>query len=242
MLVSILISTFTISLISFIGMVILFIKQSLLKKILLILVAFSAGALMGGAFLHLLPETVSKSTRIEMFAWILCGFIIFFLIEKILQWHHSHKAIHFHTIGYINLIGDVVHNFIDGLIIAASFITDFSLGVATSLAVAAHEIPQEIGDLGVLLYSGFNKNKALILNFIVALAVVGGGFIGYFVHAYIQKSLFLLLPLAIGGFIYISASDLIPEIREEVELKKSLLIFTIFLIGILIMWLLKIVF
>jgi len=229
-------STFLISLIAFVGMITLFLKERLLSKILLILVAFSAGALMGGAFLHLLPEAVSKSIDIEIFWWVLVGFIFFFLMEKVLQWHHCHKTRHPHTFGYMNLIGDAIHNFTDGLIIAASFIVNPSLGIATTIVIAAHEIPQEIGDFGVLIYSGFKKFKALTLNFIAALTVVIGGLTGYFISAYIQQSIFFLLPLAAGGFIYIASSDLIPEIRKEVEAKKSFLIFITFLIGILLMW------
>jgi zinc and cadmium transporter len=229
-------STFLISLIAFVGMITLFLKERLLSKILLILVAFSAGALMGGAFLHLLPEAVSKSIDIEIFWWVLGGFIFFFLIEKVLHWHHCHKTRHPHTFGYMNLIGDAIHNFTDGLIIAASFIAGPSLGIATTIVIAAHEIPQEIGDFGVLIYSGFKKFRALTLNFIAALTVVIGGLTGYFISAYIQQSIFFLLPLAAGGFIYIASSDLIPEIRKEVEAKKSFLIFITFLIGILLMW------
>lgn len=191
---------------------------------------------MGGAFLHLLPEAVEKTIEIDIFLWILGGFILFYLIEKVLQWHHCHRVRHIHTFGYVNLIGDAVHNFTDGLIIAASFITNFHLGVVTTLAIAFHEIPQEIGDFGVLIYSGFKKIKALILNFLAALTVVFGGMVGYFISTYIQEFTIFLLPLAAGGFIYIASSDLIPEIRKEENLKKSLLTFTVFLIGILIMW------
>jgi zinc and cadmium transporter len=230
------VSTFLISFIAFVGMFTLFLKERLLKKILLFLVSLSAGTLMGGAFLHLLPEAVEKTIEIDIFLWILGGFILFYLIEKVLQWHHCHRVRHIHTFGYVNLIGDAVHNFTDGLIIAASFITNFHLGVVTTLAIAFHEIPQEIGDFGVLIYSGFKKIKALILNFLAALTVVFGGMVGYFISTYIQEFTIFLLPLAAGGFIYIASSDLIPEIRKEENLKKSLLTFTVFLIGILIMW------
>jgi zinc and cadmium transporter len=229
-------STFLISLIAFIGMITLSLKERLLSKILLILVAFSAGALMGGAFLHLLPEAVSESADIEIFWWVLGGFIFFFLIEKVLHWHHCHKTVHPHTFGYMNLIGDAIHNFTDGLIIAASFIANPSLGIATTIVIAAHEIPQEIGDFGVLIYSVFKKFRALILNFVAALTVVLGGLTGYLISEFVQQSISFLLPLAAGGFIYIASSDLIPEIRKEAEVRKSFLIFMTFLVGILLMW------
>jgi len=229
-------STFLISFIAFVGMFTLFLKEKILEEVLLILVSLSAGALMGGAFLHLLPETVEKTIEIDIFLWLLGGFTLFFLIEKVLHWHHCHRVRHVHTLGYMNLIGDAIHNFTDGLIIAASFITNFHLGIVTTLAIAFHEIPQEIGDFGVLLYSGFKKSKALVLNFLAALTVVFGGIAGYFISTYIEQFTIFLLPIAAGGFIYIASSDLIPEIRKEENLKKSLLTFTTFLIGILIMW------
>ena len=129
-----------------------------------------------------------------------------------------------------------MHNFIDGLIIAASFVTSVSLGITTTLAVALHEIPQEVGDFGVLVYGGFKKSKALVLNFICALAAVIGGLVGYYLAGYLDNFVVILLPFAAGGFIYIAASDLIPEIKREVSLKKSLAVFLVFLIGIGIMY------
>jgi len=236
----ILLATIFISLISFIGILTLFFKEKLLKKILLFLVALSAGALMGGAFLHLIPDALEQSTVNSIFIFVLVGFTLFYLIEKIFHWRHCHDGTcEVHTFAYMNILGDFVHNFIDGLIIAASFFVNTSLGIATTLAVAIHEIPQEIGDFGVLVHGGFNKIKALILNFLTALAAVLGGIIGYFLSSYAQNSLSLLLPLAAGGFLYIAASDLIPEIRKEMKFIKSILIFAVFILGILIMYGLK---
>lgn len=229
-------STFLISIIAFVGMLALVIKEELLEKILLILVALSAGALMGGAFLHLIPEAVERFASYDIFLYVLAGFAFFFLVEKILFWRHCHKVkCPVHTFAYMNLFGDAVHNFIDGLIIAASFVADIHLGIVTTLAVALHEIPQEIGDFGVLVYGGFEKNKALFLNFACALTVILGGVFGYFLSDYIEYSVVFLLPFAAGGFIYISASDLIPEIRKEISLRKSINTFVVFLFGIGIM-------
>lgn len=229
-------STFVISLISFIGILILLVKEKLLSKILLVLVAFSAGSLIGAAFLHLLPEAIGKSSGVEIFISVLIGYVSFFFLEKFLLWHHCHKVEHVHTLGYVNLISDAIHNFVDGLIIAASFLSSFNLGIITTLAVISHEIPQEIGDFGVLLYSKFKKRKALILNFIVALAAILGGIAGFFVSSHVEKFTFLLLPFAAGSFIYISSSDMIPEIKKVEELKKSSLLFSIFILGILLMF------
>jgi zinc and cadmium transporter len=235
--------TFSIALIAFIGVFALALNDHLLNKILLILVSFSAGALMGGAFLHLLPESIEKSEGTDIFLFVLVGFILFFIIEKVLHWRHCHKGkCDVHTFHYMNLIGDSVHNFIDGLIIAASFIVSTALGFTTTIAIAAHEIPQEIGDFGVLIYGGFKKKKAIILNFIVALTVVAGGIVGYLISKTAEDVAVYLLPFAAGGFIYIAATDLIPEIKKELNIKKSMATIFVFLCGILIMWLIKFIF
>lgn len=233
----ILAGTIIVSLIAFVGIITLSIKEKLLDKILLVLVALSAGALMGGAFLHLIPESVEMFGTFDIFIYILLGFIIFFFIEKVLHWRHCHmEKCPIHTFAYMNLFGDGVHNFIDGLIIAASFVADIHLGIITTLAVALHEIPQELGDFGVLVYGGFKKTRALLLNFATAIMAIIGGIIGFFLAGMIDSSIMFLLPFAAGGFIYIAASDLIPEIRKETGIKKSLLYFAIFIIGILIMY------
>jgi len=233
-------STFLISLASLIGVFTISIKEKVLSKFLLSLISLSAGALMGGAFLHLLPEAAEKLNNGNLYPLVLFSFVLFFLIEKLLHWRHCHKQnCDIHTFGYMNLFGDAVHNFIDGLVIASTFLIDIKLGVITSFAIALHEIPQEIGDFGVLLYSGFSRKKALISNFFVALTAVFGGIFGYFLSFQIENITSYLLPFAAGGFIYIAASDLMPEIRKETSLKKSLLSFGIFLVGILIMFLVK---
>lgn len=233
----IVLSTFLVSLISFIGILTLAIKQKVLNKILLHLVSLSAGALMGGAFLHLLPEAVEESENFNIFLYVLVGFILFFLIEKLLHWRHCHKQnCSIHTFAYMNLVGDCIHNVIDGLIIAAGFITNTQLGIVTTLAVAMHEIPQEIGDFGVLVYGGFKKTKAVFLNFVCALTAILGGILGYLLSGNITSFSMFLLPFAAGGFIYIAASDLIPEIKKEINIKSWTITFLVFLLGILIMY------
>jgi zinc and cadmium transporter len=239
----IIVVTFAIALIAFIGIFTLLLKEKLLNKILLILVSLSAGALMGGAFLHLIPEAVEESQGIDIFLYVLVGFILFFVIEKVLHWRHCHKGkCDVHTFHYMNLVGDTIHNFIDGLILAASFVTSVELGLTTTIAIAAHEIPQEIGDFGVLIYGGFKKKKAIILNFIVALTIVIGGLIGYFISKSVESAVTFLLPFAAGGFIYIAATDLIPEIKKELDFKKYMATLIVFIIGILIMWSTKLYF
>jgi zinc and cadmium transporter len=217
-------------------------KEKFLEKILLTLVSLSAGALIGGAFLHLIPESVKKSSELSIFIFVLIGFTLFFLIEKLLHWRHCHKnKCGTHTFTHMSLIGDAIHNFIDGLIIAASFVADIRLGIVTSIAMALHEIPQEIGDFGVLIYGGYSKTRALFLNFVCALTAIFGGIIGYFLSKYSESSLLFLLPFAAGGFIYIAASDLMPEMRKETDLKKLLFNLGIFILGIMIMYLVKII-
>ena len=175
-----------------------------------------------------------------MYPIVLFSFVLFFLIEKLLHWRHCHKKnCQVHTFGYMNLFGDAVHNFIDGLVIASTFIIDVKLGIITSFVIALHEIPQEIGDFGVLLYSEFSRKKALLANFLVALTAVFGGIFGYFLSFQIENITSYLLPFAAGGFIYIAASDLMPEIRKEASLKKSMLSFGVFLLGIVIMYVVK---
>lgn len=232
-------STFIVSLVAFVGILTLGLKQKLFEKILLILVALSAGALMGGAFLHLIPEAM-KSGNPNVLLYVLVGFTLFFIIEKAFHWRHCHNGkCDIHSFAYMNLFGESIHNFIDGLIIAAGYVVSIPLGISTTIAVALHEIPQEIGDFGVLIYGGFKKKKALLLNFLVGLTAMLGGIIGFYLTSLIEGAMVFLLALAAGGFIYISASDLIPEIRKETDVSKSLLIFLVFLIGIALMFLLK---
>ncbi len=243
-LVWIVLSTFLVSALSVVGVVTLFLKEKLLKKILLVLVAFSAGALMGGAFLDLIPEAIEKQPMYNPFLLVLGGFSAFFLLGKILHWHQhghaQHRGLHqkqtVHAFVYLNLIGDGVHNFIDGVILAASYVTNIHLGIVTTIAIAAHEIPQELGDFGVLVYGGLNKWRALFLNFLSAVFAMVGGIVGYLLSTRLESFVAFLLPVAAGGFIYIAASDLIPELKKEIRLRSTLWNFGMFLVGILLIY------
>lgn len=234
-------SSFAIALISFVGIISLAINDKILDKILLILVGLSAGAFMGGAFLHLLPEAVEQMPGTGAFVLALFGFCVFLAIEKILHWHHCHSGkCEQHSLSYMILLGDGFHNFIDGLILAASFLISFKLGVTTFFAIALHEIPQEIGDFGVLVYGGFSRMKALLFNFISALTVIAGGLVGYFVAGQIEGFGVSLIPFTAGSFMYIAASGLIPEIKKETSWKKSVAALGAFAVGISLMYLFKI--
>jgi zinc and cadmium transporter len=231
-----------ISALAFSGVVVLFMNQQRVANLLIYLVSLSAGALLGGAFLHLLPEALEGREISSVLMLTLGAIIFFFLIEKVLHWRHCHKAdCNVHTFGYMNLVGDSFHNFLDGIIIFNAFMLDFNLGLVTTLAVALHEIPQEIGDFGVLLYSGFTPRKALIFNFLVALMVIVGGIFGYVLSSYNQHIASYILPITAGGFIYIAASDLLPEIKRQTILKKSLISFLVFLFGIGLMFIMKLI-
>jgi len=231
------IATVIVSLFSFVGVLTLALKKRLLNKIVLLLVGFSAGALIGGAFLHLIPESLEDGVGESLFLFVIIGFVAFYIIEKVLHWRHCHKGkCKIHMFTYLNLVGDGIHNFTDGLVIAASFIVNVNLGFATTLAVIAHEIPQEFGDFGVLIYGGFTRAKALFFNFLSGLTAILGAIAGYFLASAIEEKIVFLLPLTAGGFIYIAASDLIPELRKEADIKKSLLPFIFFLLGVAFMW------
>ncbi len=221
----ILISVLIISSVSLIGVFTLSVKEVFLKKILLTMVAFSAGALIGDAFIHLLPEAMEKSNSLSISLSIFAGITAFFLLEKFLRWRHCHDLSchdHPHHLGMINLVGDGMHNLIDGLLIGASFVISIPLGISTSLAVILHEIPQELGDFGVLLHSGFTVKKALFFNFLSASVAIPGAIIAYFIGSSAQAFNDFMVPFTIGSFIYIALSDLIPELHKETSIKQTL--------------------
>ena len=234
------VSVLLISLISLIGIVALSIKVDRLKKFLIYLVAFSAGALFGDAFLHLLPEMIEEGLfSLTSSFLILGGILLFFFVEKVIHWHHCHhvgdNCEHVHSFAIMNLVGDGVHNFIDGIIIAASYLVSLPVGIATTIAVALHEIPQEIGDFGILIHGGFSKARALFWNLASALLAVLGAVITLLVDRIVENVEIYLVPLAIGGFIYIAGSDLIPELHKEEDTGKSLLQLIALALGILAM-------
>lgn len=238
-------ATVVVSLISLIGVIALLVKERLLEKIILWLVGFSAGTLIGSAFLHLIPEALASYSKESVFAYVLVGFSVFFILERFIKWRHCHKQegeCDVHSFTHMSLIGDALHNFIDGLVIAASFSVSFGLGLATTLAVIAHEIPQEISDFGVLVYGGFSKIRALAFNFLSAITAIIGAFIGFFISFKLENFSQILLAFTAGGFIYISASDLVPELHKESKTKKSVVSFILFLLGIFFMYVIKIIF
>jgi len=237
-----LLSVFLVSAISLIGVFTLAIKDTTLTKILLYFVSFSAGALLGDAFIHLLPEATENGFTVQISLAILFGILFSFIVEKVVHWRHCHMPVtkdHPHSFAYMNLFGDGVHNFIDGLIIGASYLASIPVGIATTLAVIFHEIPQEIGDFGVLLHGGFTKKRALFMNFLTALTAVAGTVIAILLGA-MEGVNANLLAFAAGGFIYIASTDLIPELHRknvcEGFSRDALIQMTFLILGIAVMY------
>lgn len=237
-----LVSVLVVSLISFIGVLTLSINSAKLKKFLIYLISFSAGTLFGDAFLHLLPELVEESGfSTQLGLSIIGGLILFFILEKIIHWRHCHGDVseenHIHPFAYTNLVGDGVHNFLDGIIIVASYFVSVPAGIATTLAVVLHEIPQEIGDFGVLIHGGFSKAKALFLNFVSAFFAIIGAILTLLLQNQIAGLETYLVPIAIGGFIYIAGSDIIPELHKHSDkISKSILQLIAFVLGVAVMY------
>jgi len=220
------------SLVALVGAAGLACSRKTLDKVLHALVGFSAGSLLAGAFFHLLAESLEEMQVMEAFYLVFAGFILFFLVERFLHWHHCHEGeCDVHAFSYMILFGDAIHNFIDGLIIAASFVVGFGVGAVTTIAVISHELPQELGDFGVLVYGGFARKKALLYNLLAQMTSILGGVIGFFLVAGTGLAVYLL-PFAAGGFIYIGASDLIPELHKQASLEKTMVAFLFFLAGI----------
>jgi zinc and cadmium transporter len=213
-----------ISALSLVGAVTLTVGPDAIRRSLIVMVAFAAGALLGDAFIHILPEVAESRAGLDVTASlsIISGIVVFFVLEKALHWHHSHLPTEevMHPVAVMNLVGDGLHNFIDGAIVAAAFTLSFKVGIATALAVALHEIPQELGDFAILLHAGLTAKRALLLNFATALTAVLGGIITLSIESFASVDR-LLLPFTAGAFVYIASTDLIPELHKEPEPGKS---------------------
>jgi zinc and cadmium transporter len=227
--------TFTLigSVISLIGSFFLLLRRQITESFSNSLIGFAAGALIAVAFLDLFPEAVEEAGEANVFLYALLGFVAFFFAERYIRlFHHHHGHGEKPTVALV-IIGDGVHNFIDGIIIAVAFLTSIPLGITTALAVAAHEIPQEIADMGVLLACGLSKRKAVIYNFLSALVALAGALIAFFFASFVEQYLYIFLALAAGHFIYIAAADLIPELHESSVNSNKLGQVLIFVLGIL---------
>ncbi len=240
-----LIAATVISLLSLIGYASLAWKKSQTAFVQHTIVAFAAGALLGNAFFHLLPESVEASPN--ALTWALAGILTFFVLDSILWIYHSHAGRHLHDhehdhvpekpVGYLNLIGDTVHNFTDGITVMSAFLINPALGFNTAVAIGLHEIPQELGDFGILLSSGFSKKKALWLNLLVSLAMFAGVIGTWLAASFVATLTSWTIPLAAGFMIYMACTNLFAEIKEEPEIKTRLWQTLAMLIGLGIMFL-----
>ncbi len=220
-----LLSVLLVSIVSLVGLFFVSINRERLTHILFILVSFAVGALFGDAFIHLLPEAFEEmGFNLTTSLYILAGVLIFFVLEKFVRWRHCHiptSQEHPHPIAIMNLIGDLIHNLIDGMVIGASYSVSIPIGIGTTLAVVLHEIPQEIGDFGIFVYGGYTPKKALLLNFLSALTAFAGALISLILGPHVKGYSLALLPITAGGFIYIAGSDLIPELKVCETLRDS---------------------
>lgn len=239
-------AAFLVSLISLIGIIFIFFKLPSIKRITLYLVSFAIGGLLGDAFIHLLPESFEVlGPKLSTSILVLGGMLLFFVLEKILRWRHCHNLEHSYQVEShivsLNLIGDTVHNLIDGMIIAASFIVSPLLGITTTIAIVLHEIPQEIGNFGIFIHQGLTFKKALFYNFLSALASILGVLLVFLFQNQIPALQLSLLPITAGGFIYLASSDLIPELhRHDTKISQSLIQLFFIILGVSLMSLLLI--
>lgn len=231
-----------VSIISLIGISSLSLKEDLLRKTLFLLISLAAGALLGDAFIHLIPEAFEQLPALTVSILILAGFLTFFVLEKFLHWHHSHGEEEFspehatiHPVGHLVIVSDAVHNLVDGLAIGAAFLVSPEIGIATTIAIALHEIPQEIGEFGLLVHAGFSRMKALMFNFLSALTAFIGVGIAFWLSSTGDLAAPLIAAFTAGMFIYIAAADLVPELHKTTGWSRSLLQFVVILVGLFAM-------
>lgn len=239
-------SVAVVSALSLVGVFTMLLSKELNRGILLSLVSFSVGGLFGGAFFHLIPEA-SKASGFtgQVSLYVMMGILGSFVMEGVFKWRHCHVLTsddHPHSFGYMNLFGDSVHNLIDGLTISGAYLVSATTGLAATLAICLHELPQEIGDFGVLLYAGLDRRRALAYNFITALTAFVGAFMALMLSAYIDDLTAFLVPFAAGNFIYIAGSDLIPELHSEPRLSRTLFQIAVMALGVALLFSIRFVF
>jgi len=234
-----LISVSLVSLLSLVGIFTLFSKRKNMQEFVLDLVSVATGTLLASAFIHLIPESYEHLPGSRLVPLlILGGMLFFFSMEKFIHWRHCHGdpscKVHRQHLAPINIIGDSIHNFIDGMVIASSFIVGIPTGIAATIAIMFHEIPQELGDFGILVYSGYSNTKALLMNFLSALTAIAGALLTLLIGVHVQHLAFFLLPVAAGGFIYIAGTDLMPELHNEMQGSRSVRQLLLMLLGMAI--------
>lgn len=244
------VSVVIVSLISLIGLVVISLKDALLKKIIFFLIPLAVGALLGDAFIQLIPNAIEQSTNNSVTSlYIIFGIMTFFILEKYLYIHHEHSVpIHVSgknngktikkPVGKLILVSDGFHNFIDGIIIGVSYLISIPVGIATTISIILHEIPQEMADFGILLYSGYTRKQALFYNFLSALTAVVGVFVVFALGDLFKSLLSFFIPFAAGIFIYIASADLIPELHKRKSMRGTLIELSAMFLGIFIIYIL----
>lgn len=232
-------ATVLVSLISLVGILLFSFEKKSIDQILFFLVSFSAGTLLGAAMFDLIPEALAGAEAKIALEMVFAGLMVAFAAEKLIHWHHHHAGTekeHTRPLGTLAMAGDSIHNFFDGVAIAAAFMVSPPLGITTTIAIALHEIPQEIGDFGLLLYSGFSKRKAILFNLLSAFFAIAGGAIFYFFSSVVSHIESYALAFAAGNMIYIAAVDLLPEIHKEKKWKNSAVQLVLILLGSALIW------
>ena len=234
-----LISVILVSLVAVVAIIPVLLKKKLSNHFLLVLMSLSVGALLGSVFIHFLPEAISSGYTLGLAIYVLLGFLVFFVIEKFIHWHHNKGCEngqcghgHAYHLAPLNLIGDGIHNFLDGMVIAGSYIVSIPLGVAATISIIFHEVPQEIADFGVLLYSGMSKLRAVMFNFLSAATAIIGAIIGLVLAGKTANFTHFIIPFAAGNFLYIAASNLVPELHRHCKLWDTFLHLIAIIVGI----------
>jgi zinc and cadmium transporter len=239
------VSVVGVSLLSLLGIVFFLVEERFVERVLLYFVSFSTGALLGDVFLHMVPDMADDAIFLPKAMIVVLGGILFsFIIEKIVHWrhchvlehNHDHDHEHHHPAGILSLVGETIHNFIDGVVIAASFVASPAVGLATTLAVVFHEIPHEIGNYAILLHSGYGKERALLFNFLAACSSIVGAIAVLLVSSSLENVTVYMLPFAAGNLLYIAGSDLIPELHKHTKISQGILQLLCMLIGMVMMY------
>ncbi|MEK7481047.1 MAG: ZIP family metal transporter [Patescibacteria group bacterium] len=238
-------SVIAVGAISLVGIFTLSLQEHVLRKYTFLLISLAIGALLGDAFIHLIPESFEELPMTTAGILVIAGILIFFVLENILHWHHHHSSTSLimngsekehhdaiHPVGRMILVSDGVHNILDGIIIAVSYLVSIEVGIATTIAVILHEIPQEIGDFGVLLHAGYTKTRALFLNALSAILALVGALAVMVIGETTEPMIMAIVPIAAGGFIYIATADLIPELRDTKSPLRALAQLFMVILGI----------
>ncbi|HEU4477544.1 MAG TPA: ZIP family metal transporter [Pyrinomonadaceae bacterium] len=242
-----LLSVVVVSAISLIGLAAISLSDRIIKQTIFVSVSLAAGAMFGDAFIHILPESFAvPGQRLWTSTYVLFGILTFFVLEKFLRWRHAHefengsvRAIE--PVGYLNLFADATHNLIDGMLVGASYTISIPVGLATTIAIILHEIPQELGDFGVLIHAGFSRSRALVFNVASGLLAIAGAILSLLASESVSSFSEFMLPFTAGGFIYIAGSDLLPELQKERKPWKSALQFLALISGVGLMYLLLLI-